>query len=45
MLSFVMTQDSETLPKYIIQNNVMEDEQVKPNTLAMIVEMASHQCI
>jgi hypothetical protein len=40
-----MTQDSKTLPKYIIQNNVMGDEHVKPMTLVMTVEMASHQCM
>jgi hypothetical protein len=40
-----MTQDSKTLPKYIIQNNVMGGEHVKPTTLAMAVEMASHQCM
>jgi hypothetical protein len=40
-----MTQDSKALPKYIIQNNVMGDEHVKPTTLAMTVEMACHQCM
>ncbi len=45
MLSSVMTQDSKTLPKYIIQNNVMGGEHVKPTTLAMTVEIASNQCM
>jgi hypothetical protein len=40
-----MTQDSKSLLKYIIQNNVMGGERVKPTTLAMTVEMASHQCM
>lgn len=45
MMSSVMTQDSKTFPKFIIQNHVMGDEHVKPTTLAMTVEMASHQCM
>ncbi len=45
MLSSVMTQDSKALPKYILQNNVVGDEHVKPTTLAMTVEMACHQCM
>ncbi len=45
MLSSITTQDSRALPKYIIQNNVVGDEHVKPTTLVMIVEMACHQCM